>query len=315
MAGGGGDGGGGDGGYAAERAAEESRRRAARSRIARLFGISGGVDRGAQPSLSSFVRPATQAQSRDVQQSAFPNEAGPNTPAFGPDGRPWVPPIQTTRTVTDPRTGITTDVPYTQEELYDMPAYQAALNAWNAMPSDVASNLSAREAGYERIRNDVRGYHRNRLQEDLERAARQVRFAVLGSGNYGGSGQIDRQRDLDREYNRGILDIENLAETTAGQAEAADMNTYASLINQINAGMDEESAVTLAGQRIGTGVQSAIDQARGVSFGNVFDRLMGDLYNQQYALGMSRSGRQGVQPRTIAGTPGGSSYFGSSSPS
>lgn len=302
MAGGGGGGGGGDGGYAEEKAKEEARRKAARSRIARMFGIAGGVDRGPMPTREQFIRPDIQAlmnaPQTDVNGNAIKGAAS-SVPAG--------------HTVIDPRTGQPTTVPYTDAELYDMPAYQAALDSYNSTDADVEANRLAREGGYDRIRNDVSGYHRDRLAEDLDRAARQVRFALLGSGNYGGSGQVDRQTDLDRSYNRGIMDINNLAATTADQAEASDMSTYASLISQINAGMDEDSATTMAGQRIGTGVQNAIDQARGVSFGNAFDRLMGDLANQQYAVGASRVNRNPFQQRVSAATPGGGSYFGSSS--
>ncbi len=269
--GGGGASGGGDGGYAEEKAKEEERRRAARALIARIFGLQ--TDRGAAPVLADFALPV--ATSKDGG-------------ALNAQG------------TTDDKSGVIARVP-TQEDLYDVPAYDAALARWNATDSETEANRTARLANYDMVRGDVRSFHQQRVKEDLAKVARQVKQALLRSGQYGGSGQIDRETELDRQYSRGIMDISNLADQTASGLEASDMNTYGQLISSINAGMEGGDAANLAAQQMNTGAQRALQQAQGVSFANLFDRMTSDLANQAYLRGQQRVPQ--YQAPTIA-TPG-----------
>lgn len=178
-----------------------------------------------------------------------------------------------------------------------------------AYKATTASNKSARNADYDRVRNDVSSFHTDRMNQDAEKVARKLKFALLGSGNWGGSGELDAKKDFNETRNRGVMDVANLANSASTGVRQSDNDKLVSLIAAVNAGMEDESAASAASSHTQTAAQRAIEQARGASFANLFDRFSGDrLFGAQNA-GLLRA-QQGIQPRTIAGTPGGGSYYG-----
>lgn len=171
------------------------------------------------------------------------------------------------------------------------------------------SNRAARDADYARVKGDVSSFHTDRLNQDAEKVARKLKFALLGSGNWGGSGEIDAKQDFNETRNRGVMDISNLANSASTGVRQSDNDKLVSLIAAVNAGMEDESAANAALSHTQTAAQQAIEKARGASFANLFDRFSEDrLFGAQNA-GLLRA-QQGIQPRTIAGTPGGGSYYG-----
>ena len=277
--GGGGGGGGGDGGLEymqAKDAEEKARKKAAISKINRIFGLPG--DKGPAPQKGSFYFPG-----------GFDLSAQP--------------------TFIDVNSGI---VEYPQlPGLMDDKGYEEAMAKYNAIDEDTLKNKAAREADYARVGADVSAFHKDRLSKDLEKVVRQMKFHLLGSGNWGGSGELDERANLDETRNRGIMDIQNLADNTSDSVRAADTDKMTSLIAAINAGMEESDAANAAAAHTSTAAQRAIQGAKGASFANLFDDLMGSYAMRAANRGTGRANDFYAQ-RQLASVPGssGGSYSG-----
>lgn len=159
---------------------------------------------------------------------------------------------------------------------FDEAGYDNALAGYTASGSpDV--NAAARTAGYDRIKSAVLDFNKNKLDTDREPAARQLNFALLRSGNAGGSVDIDQNNLMQRKYDQGLLDATNSADAAALEAKSGDEEARLNLLSRIDAGMDQGSAIAGANQQLQNSADRAIAAAKGQSIGNVFDNA-GLLY-------------------------------------
>ena len=276
---GGGGGGGGDGGLAymqARDAQEKARKKAAISKLNRIFGLPG--DKGPAPQRGDFY---TQGGSDFSAQPTFIDAVSglveyPSLPGF-----------------------------------YDDAGYEQALARYNAIDEETLKNKAAREADYSRVGSDVKSFHMDRLAKDLEKVVRAMKFNLLGSGNWGGSGELDERANLDETRNRGVMDIQNLADNTADSVRAADTDKLTSLVAAVNAGMEEADAANSASAHTSTAAQRAIQGAKGASFANLFDDLMNSYTLRAANRGAGRANDFYAQ-RQLASVPGssGGSYSG-----
>lgn len=305
----GGGGGGGDSGgdslaYMQARDAEEkARKKKAISKLNQIFGVEGGYY-----DESDFAGTANALNQSFIDAMMAAPTTDPATTGGGDgavDPAMWA-------AMAEMFPGLSAMVPQPSETAPADPAAAAKASraereaAYNAT---TAANRAARNADYDRVRNDVSAFHTDRMNQDAEKVARKLKFALLGSGNWGGSGELDAKKDFNETRNRGVMDIANLANSASTGVRQSDNDKLVSLIAAVNAGMEDESAANAALSHTQTAAQRAIEQARGVSFANLFDRFSEDrLFGAQNA-GLLRA-QQGIQPRTIAGTPGGGSYYG-----
>lgn len=258
-------------------AQEKARKKAAISKLNRIFGIPADAD--AAPTESQFYSPGTTV--------VDPNYVNPGLETLPPEAYISV--------------GGGTDTA----------AFQKALDAYFAQDEEAKRNKVARDADYTRVGSDVKSFHMDRLAKDLEKVVRAMKFNLLGSGNWGGSGELDERANLDETRNRGVMDIQNLSDSTADSVKAADTDKLTSLVAAVNAGMEEADAANAATAHTSTSAQRAIQGAKGASFANLFDDLMGSYQMRAANRGTGRANDFYAQ-RQLASVPGssGGSYSG-----
>lgn len=267
-------GGGGDGGAAERKAEEDARQQDAIARLNRVFGASNAIER---PDRAAFTKAA-----RDGYMASY---ASDSTDAM------WEPP---------------------QGEFFDAEGFNAALEEANRGAAESEANRQAREGLYGRIAADSKALQLDDLGKERQLAQRDVDFDLARRGLFGGSRQVDAERDIEDQYNRGVLTADNNAQTVANNARMADEKTRVSLINSIRSGMSDADASSAAFNAMQNNANEAANAARNQSVGGFFDAIRGaanqfqqqDAYEkafQKYRAGGGGDGSYGGSVRSVGG--------------
>lgn len=248
-------GGGGDGGYEARQQEIERKKQQARDALNALFGV-GSSDPDA---IAASLGPA------------------PDKAKFTSGGMQFVQgPAEGGDYVNDPT-------------VFDEAAYNKALSDYNAKVAkrrtDLSQNAGARDALYQGVRENAFTSGRRRIDEDQQDAARKLKFELFATGQAGGSGDIDQNSRLKRTYNQGLIDLGAKADAAKADFRGQDEQTRLALLQSIDAGMDQGSALSSATQRMQIAADKAAADANGTTLGNLFN-TGSEFYNQsQYARG------------------------------
>lgn len=151
-------------------------------------------------------------------------------------------------------------------------------------------NASALNALYDKVRADAFGAGKRRLDESRGDAARRLRFELFANGLQGGSVDVDQNALLDRTYSNGVLDLGARADAAKADFKTNDENTRLGLLQSIDAGMDQSSAMSSALAQMRNNADRASASAAGTAVGNLFDDA-GLLYTRSNAA----QGRQQAQ--------------------
>lgn len=120
---------------------------------------------------------------------------------------------------------------------------------------------------------------RSRLTDDLNRqntdATRELKFALARGGLSGGSVNVDQNRRLGDEYNRGLLNVEGRAQGAGAQLEAADQDARARLIQLATSGLDSTTAASQAAAGLRSNFENAQSQASANQLGDQFATIGG----------------------------------------
>jgi len=243
--------GGGGEDFGAQTAASEAKKQAARDALNLQFGVANSG--AAAPDRNSFV--------------SYVNGA-PVVTSSGGDGG-----------------GDQTYVP--QVEQFDQAGYDSALAAYNSRDAEAAKNKAAREALYTGVRDDTYKAGLRGLDETKEAAARNTDFALFGQGLNGGSEDVNQHALLDRTYNQGKLNLGAKADAAAADLRGNDESTRLGLLQSIDSGLDQGSALSSSLNSLKVNSDSAAAAAQGTSLGDLFSDA-GLLYSK------SKAG-QGVQ--------------------
>jgi len=157
--------------------------------------------------------------------------------------------------------------------------------------AELAKAAADRQAGYDRVKSATYDLNKNKLDTDRTNAARELKFALLRTGNSGGGLDIDQNNLLQRKTDEGIIQSTNSADAAALQAKTGDERSRLDLLSRIDAGMDQGSAIQGAQNQLQSSSDAALAQAKGNVIGNVFQNA-GLLYDsaaggQGYANGMN----------------------------
>ena len=309
-----GGGGGGDSGAAKReekrRLEEEARARAAVDKVNALFGIGGDASMMTAPDINDYTRtvwtngssgtPAsTAAMSRLLQSSAVPMSGFQTQSAPGVTVRNGIayydqpvtlqPYTVKTKAHTGGRNGHSYDKfeTVTPRQMYQTTlvddAYYTALTAYQR-----GAAARSRNQLYDTVSNDTYNFHKQRLDDSRDLAERSLRFQLARQGQFGGSLDIDQNSELSKGYNNGLVDTKNLADAARNEAIARDDQTRIDLINRINAGMDEASAISSANSQMQSNIAQARDNALSQSLGDAFGNVA-LLKNQwDYQQGMNQ---------------------------
>ncbi len=126
---------------------------------------------------------------------------------------------------------------------------------------------------------------RSKLTEDLNRqntdAARELKFSLARGGLSGGSVNVDQNRRLTDEYNRGLINVEGRAQGAGAQLEAADQDARARLIQLATSGLDATTAASQAAAGLRSNFENARSQAFGEQLGDQFATIGGFVKNRR----------------------------------
>ena len=121
------------------------------------------------------------------------------------------------------------------------------------------------------------------LNEDLGRqkgvADRQTRFAMARNGMTGGSADIDANRALSEDFQRGVLEATRKASGAAAGLRAQDMTAKNNLIALAQSGMDATTAAQQASEGIRVNMANARADMNQQAIGGLFSKYA-DLYKQ-----------------------------------
>lgn len=165
-----------------------------------------------------------------------------------------------------------------------------------------------RESLYGKFAEDSKALQLDDLTKDRGLAERDVGFDLARRGLMGGSREIDTGREIEDQFNRGVLTADNNAQGVANTARINDEGTRVSLMNSIRSGMGEADAASAAFTAMQNNARDAQTQARNQNVGGFFDAIRGAA-----ASGQQRQAYEDEfkKYRTGGGASGGGSYGGS----
>lgn len=167
-------------------------------------------------------------------------------------------------------------------EVFDQAAYDAAVRAFQEAGGTAARNKTAREGLYDQVRQNAFSAGQRGLDEKRGNAARDLKFALFAQGLNGGSVDLDQNATLGRTYQEGLLDLGAKADATRTGMMSNDEQTRVGLLQSIDAGMDQGSAISSALQQMRVNSDRAASEAQGTDLGDLFGEA-GLLYTRSNA--------------------------------
>lgn len=153
------------------------------------------------------------------------------------------------------------------------------------LTAEAATNKAARDALYTKVRTDAFDSGKRRFDETKEKAARNNKFALFAQGLNGGSADIDENAQLARTYGQGLLDLGAKADSAKTDMLGNDEQTRLGLLQSIDSGMDQGSALSSALGQLKVNSDRAASSAQGTDLGDLFGGA-GLLYTKSnYARG------------------------------
>jgi hypothetical protein len=238
-------GGGGDGGYSARQAQQEAEKQKARDALNLMFGVA--PSGGAAPTKEQFTK--TNAL------------GGVNTPSGWGEGietRPTAAPV------------------------FDKAGYDAAMAKWTGRSAEAERNKTARDALYSGIRDNAFTAGKRGFDEMRDKAARDLKFSLFAQGLNGGSVDVDEKSLLGRTYDKGLLDLGAKADAAKTEFANADEQTRLGLLQSIDAGMDQGSALSSALNQMKINSDRSAAAAQGTALDDLFANA-GLLYTKTNA--------------------------------
>jgi hypothetical protein len=260
-------GGGDDAAYEAKQQKIEDNKQAARERLNYMFGVGDG---GAARSVDKGQFTST------VPVSGQP---APSGPAMVSANSGFVPGQITTEN------GVEAPPPPMFQESFDQAGYDAAAAKAAAEAEASNPNKGARDQLYQTIRDNAFNSGKTRLDEAQQDAARKLKFELFAKGLNGGSEDVDENANLHRTYTGGLLDLGAKADAAKADFRQGDETTRLNLLQSIDAGMGQGTALSSAIGQMQVNSDKAAAQAMGTDLGNLFDTGK-EFWNQsQYARG------------------------------
>lgn len=269
MGGGGGD----NGDYERKQAQTEARKQAARNALNYQFGI--GNDPGV------YEEPAATGSFAGIPLASGADRA-PNPGDF--------------------RTLLTTpqDQPHSDEGWGDQggqyapdeAGYQQAKTAYDAKQAEKAARATAinpnagkRDILYQTVRDNAYTSGKRGLDEQRDEATRKLKFELFAKGLAGGSEDINQNALLGRTYSNGLLDLGGKADAAKAQFRGNDESTRLGLLQSIDAGMDQGSALSSAINQLQVNGDRAAAEAQGTTLGDLFANTALISNQSQYRQG------------------------------
>lgn len=257
-------GGGGDDGYEQRQQGIEQSKALARQGLNAMFGMGPSASEQAQvaaPDASKFMTQPGSAEKRYVSGDTF---------EMAPD---W-------------------------QSTFDQAGFDKATSEYQrqaGLGAQAQGNAQARDSLYQGVRDNAFTAGKRKLDEAQQDAARKLKFELFATGQAGGSGDIDENAKQKRTYNNGLIDLGAKADSAKAAFRNADEDTRLQLLQSIDNGMDQGSALSTATQRMQIAADKAAADANGTAVGDLFN-TGSEFYNaSQYARGRQAAQQQAFQ--------------------
>jgi hypothetical protein len=169
---------------------------------------------------------------------------------------------------------------------------QAQINATQQRIEGVFA-APQREADIADFLEATRGYYRDDANRQQGDAARSLQFALARTGNTGGSYDADTNRRLAETYQRGILEADRRAQSSAAALRSADQQSKQQLLAMAQSGLDMTTASTNAAQALRNNLSGAKADAREGSLGSLFSSF-GDIYSNSVKQDEERRAQKSI---------------------
>lgn len=116
----------------------------------------------------------------------------------------------------------------------------------------------------------LQDYYLQDLNYQKTTADRDLKFALARSGLTGGSRQVDANRTLGEEYQKGILQAEQSAQSAASNLQSQDEQSRSNLLSLAQSGLSTTDAATRAASAMQSSLSSAKADAYGQGLGDIF---------------------------------------------
>lgn len=126
----------------------------------------------------------------------------------------------------------------------------------------------------------LRDFYTGDLNEQKADTDRQLKFALARGGQVGGSVQVDKTRDVNRDYAKGLLTVDRKARGAGAALESADQDARARLIGLATSGLDATSAASMSAQALRSNLESGRSAAQLQGLGDVFGSGLQDYFKQ-----------------------------------
>ncbi len=166
--------------------------------------------------------------------------------------------------------------------VFDEAGYNAALDAYNQRGVAAEKNKAERDALYGDVRTNAFSAGKRSLDENKDKAARDLKFALFAQGLQGGSVDVDQNALLGRTYDKGVLDLGAKADLTKASLRGNDEQTRLGLLQSIDQGLDQGSALSSALNQMRVSADKASAEAQGTDVGDLFANA-GLLYSKSQA--------------------------------
>ena len=185
---------------------------------------------------------------------------------------------------------------------FDQQGYDAAIKK---VQDENAAIKAARNALYQNLGNDVFNAKLPTLKDQYQRAGSDLAINLARNGQRGGSLAVMQNSELGNNYNKGLVDLGNLRQSTINNAKAADESSRLDLIGRIRAGMNQADAVNSASEQQRSNLAKAQDNALAQTVTDYFSGMkylqQQDQYQKDLNAGLKRFN---VNPASYSGTIG-----------
>ncbi len=167
--------------------------------------------------------------------------------------------------------------------VFDQAGYDAAVaaaqHANDAAASDATTNKAGLDALFQTTRDNAYTAGKRRVDEQKTTAGRDLKFELFARGLNGGSTDIDQNALLGRTYTQGLTDLGAKADGTATQLRGDNEAARLQLLQSIDSGMDQGSAISSALGQMKVNADRAASDATGTAIGDLFANT-GLIYQQ-----------------------------------
>ena len=148
--------------------------------------------------------------------------------------------------------------------------------------AEAAKNKAALDTLYSKVRSDAYAAGKTRLDEQRGTAGRNLKFELFARGLNGGSEDVNQNALLGRTYTQGITDLGAKADDVATQLKSDDEATRLGLLQSIDNGMDQQSAISSAIGQMKNSADRAASAATSTNLGDLFGNA--GLMYQDYRM-------------------------------